>query len=567
MRHRPGSLPFLVGRLAWIVPALLLLVGLVRIVGTHSVFVQTYDEGAHVAAGMEWLDRGSYRYDAQHPPMRIIHAVGPYLLGRRSFGDPSLWAEGNRILYAEDLYARNLSAARMGALPFFALTCIVVWLWSRRLVGPGAALVALVLASTLPILLGHAAIATTDILVTGTFALAVLVYTGWLERPTLWRSLGLGLVLALALLSKFSAALFLVSVLAAIAGLSLLLPGPPARPRIAALRALARPQHLGSAVLAGFIVVWAGYRFSFDGIATPADRPHELIDRLLASAPALRDAAYALVEMPVPAPELVRGFAEAKTHLAVGHTSFFLGEIRDKGWVLFFPVGILVKSPIAFLLLAVVGLLFTGRRAIAERDWRLLAPGVGACVLLLVCLPVSLNIGVRHILPIFPLLAVLAGAGGAALWQWGKPTHAGPLLVGALLAWHLVASVRAHPDYLAYFNECCQAHPERVLVDSDLDWGQDLQRLADELKRRGVEDIRLAYFGTADPRRHGLPKFTPLSPGQPATGWIAISEFHLALGTGQAPYDQYRWLKAHAPVARVGKSIKLYELPDAAGPR
>jgi hypothetical protein len=542
------------------VALLLLLVGALRIVDTHSVFVQTYDEGAHVATGMEWLDRGTYRYETQHPPMRAVHAIGPYLLGIRSFGDPDFWAEGNRILYADNRYERNLSATRTGALPFFVLTGLVVWLWSVRRFGPGVAAVSVALVSTLPIVLGHSGIATTDILLTGTFLLAIFAFTVWLERPTLARSVFLGIALALALLSKFSAVLFLAGSVVAIAALSIVLPGGPSTPRLARIREIASPGHIGVVVLAGFIVVWAGYRFSLEGVTTYADRPHDAVDEILVNRPALRDIAYTLIEMPVPAPELVRGFGQARRHLRTGHTSFFLGEIRTMGWAMFFPVGILVKTPIAFLLLALAGLGYTTIRAIAVPDWRFLAPAVAAWALLLVCLPVSVNIGVRHILPIFPLLAMLAGAGCAALWQWRAPAHAGPLIVVVLLAWHVSSSVRAHPDYLAYFNECCDAHPERVLVDSDLDWGQDLGRLADELKRRGIEEVSLAYFGTADPLRHGLPKIKPLKPGEPTTGWIAISEFHLALGTRAHPYDQYKWLKGHTPVARVGKSIKLYHV-------
>jgi hypothetical protein len=121
--------------------------------------------------------------------------------------------------------------------------------------------------------------------------------------------------------------------------------------------------------------------------------------------------------------------------------------------------------------------------------------------------------------------------------------------------------VRAHPDYLGYFNECCAAAPERWLVDSDLDWGQDLARLAHTLKTHGVDHFYLAYFGSADLSRHGLPPFQDLKAYERVRGWVAVSESHFAMGAQGPPYDWYRWLRDYEPVARVGKSIRLYRIP------
>jgi hypothetical protein len=124
-----------------------------------------------------------------------------------------------------------------------------------------------------------------------------------------------------------------------------------------------------------------------------------------------------------------------------------------------------------------------------------------------------------------------------------------------------VSSARAHPDYLAYFNELAGARPERVLVDSDLDWGQDLRRLTATLQRRGIDTLSVRLFGSADLRRHDLPVFRVLPPYQPATGWIAVSELMLRTS------DRFTWLKAYEPVERVGKSIRLYHIPGEAASR
>jgi hypothetical protein len=150
------------------------------------------------------------------------------------------------------------------------------------------------------------------------------------------------------------------------------------------------------------------------------------------------------------------------------------------------------------------------------------------------------------------------------LWQRAAAL-AGParrLLQGALAAlllWQLATPVYSYPDYLAYFNFIAGSHPEDILVDSDLDWGQDLRRLSQELARRQVPNLYLAYRGTADLTREGLPPFQPLPAGTPVTGWIAIDMLSLKEGRGGLG-----WLTAHTPVTRVGASIDLYFLPPPA---
>jgi hypothetical protein len=128
-----------------------------------------------------------------------------------------------------------------------------------------------------------------------------------------------------------------------------------------------------------------------------------------------------------------------------------------------------------------------------------------------------------------------------------------------LLAWQLVASFRSHPDYLAYFNELGGEHPERILVDSDLDDGQDLKRLADTLRSRHVPVVWLAYAGSATVAEHGLPPVRWLQPHQRVTGWVAASLYSIKLGSLDRPgHDDFAWLEEYTPVARVGRSIRLY---------
>jgi hypothetical protein len=524
---------------------------LARIVATYPVFNQTWDEPAHVAAGMQWLEPGAYTYEPLHPPLaRVCTAVGPWLAGIRPGGHESVWLEGNAILHAGDRYDRNLSLARMGVLPFFILATVVVFAWGRRVGGAPAAIGASLLFTTLPPVLGHAGIATTDMAAAATIALATYCAIRWLEQPTPGRSLLLGVAVAAALLSKFSALLFLPA--AAVAVAVVRWPArqagrpPPPKPR--------RTSGLRAAYLTALVAVWAGYRFDV-GPLTPAAGAQVEAD------PGATDALGRLAAAPIyPAPALFEGVGQLAAKNRAGHKSYLLGEVRETGWWYFFPVALAVKTPLPFLLLCAVGAIAAVRAPPGDHRRSQLLPPAIALAILLACLPSRINIGVRHVLPLYPFLAVTAGLGLAHLV---RSRRAVPLVGAALLlGWHLVSSARTHPDYLAYFNELAGSRPERILVDSDLDSGQDLKRLADTLRARKIPSVWLAYAGSATVAEHGLPPVRWLEPHQPASGWVAASLYSLKLGSlGHPGHDDFAWLERHTPVARIGRSILLYYVP------
>jgi hypothetical protein len=534
-------------------------IAVVRIVSTYTEFSQVWDEPAHIACGMEWLERHTYTFEPQHPPLaRVTVALGPYLAGLRLRGQGDMWEEGNAILYARDRYPLNLALARLGALPFFVLATAIVWVWSRKLFGDTAATLAVLLFTTQPVVLAHAGLATTDMALTATFLAALLAFTYWMEKPDHRRSLLLGLAAALATLSKFSALVFLPACVLALVVCRWITTKETIRFSRLGIRVLFKP--LGIAVISAFIIVWLGYRFSFHSLTTAAERPHRAIDRVLGDHGAPHDLAYYLGELPVPAPELIKGVDAVREHNLGGHRSYLLGDIRQTGWWYFFPVALAVKTPVPFLLLAGIGLVFLVCQAWRDRDWKPIGPAMAAGTILLVSMLSQIDIGVRHILPVYPLLAIVAAAGVISLWNRVRPRLAKALIVLVLVAWQIVASARAHPDYLAYFNELGRDHPERILIGSDLDWGQDLPSLERTLRSLHVDGLALAYYGTADPARSDLPAFSPLTPGRPTRGWVAISVKYLKMGV---PEDRYAfaWLERYKPAALAGRSIVIYYVP------
>ena len=497
----------------------ILFVAAARVVSTWPVFSQTFDESTHIAAGLEWLERGTYLGEPQHPPLaRVAGSIGPYAAGARlSRHNLGLTEQGNEILHSGP-YLRMLSLARAGILPFFLLSIVVVWAHARMLAGEWAAVIAALLYSNLPPVLAHAGLATTDMAVTAGIAAALMLLQRWLLAPSPRVAALLGLATAVALTSKFSSVLFL-----GVAGLV-----------IVAMN-WRRPawRHVA---LAGFVCVlsvWAVYRFDFDRLR---DTHYHLVRAYVGEGPAI-DA------MPLPAPALFSGIAQTLLHNAEGHEAFLLGQYSADGWWYYFPVAIAVKTPIVFLLLAVASAFLLRKRP-------LLAPIAAAAAIVVACFAVNINIGIRHVLPIYPLLAV---AVGCALATRKKA------LAIALLAVELFVSARAHPDYLAYFNAFAGSEPQKILLDSNLDWGQDLLRLEKRARELKIEALRLSYFGTADLERHALPPLLPVVHDRPLPGWFAVSEAHL--GSRDHP-QTFPWLDRY-PYERVGKSIRLYRIPGA----
>ena len=247
--------------------------------------------------------------------------------------------------------------------------------------------------------------------------------------------------------------------------------------------------------------------------------------------------------VPVAMPEFFSGIAQTLIHNGWGHVGYLFGETSSHGWWFYFPVALAVKTPIVFLLLSLASPFIIASRG---RNW--LAPFLAAAAIVVASLFTTINIGVRHVLPVYPLLAVSCGCALAVLWSRYR------VAVLLILAVEVFVSARAHPDYLAYFNALAGREPHRVLTDSNLDWGQDLLRLQKRARELNIDALHLLYFGNADPRRHDLPPLVSARAGEP--GWWAVSETHLALFQ-----DETAWLDRY-PYERVGKSIRLYRVPE-----
>lgn len=500
---------------------------------TARVFSGTVDEPAHLAAGMQWLTTGEYSYDLQHPPLgRVAAALGPFAHGVRTVGAPGVYEEGAQLLGRGQQYIDLLASARHGELVWFLMLAVVVWMWARGSMGDAGAALAVLFVVTNPDLLAHAGLATTDIACAAATTLALYAAARWIERPTWPATLWLGVAVGVAATSRLSALAFLGGALAAC---YLVRAWATRRWSLGAeLDARSWSGRIGVAMLVFAFVIWAVYRFD--------------VGRLSAGGPL------------VPAPAFIAGIDRFVLHGGSGHPSFLLGTPGNHGWWYYFPVALAVKTPIALLLLAVVGAGEAIRGLRDRREWRGAVPLVAALAMLAVAMSVRVDLGVRLVLPVYPLLAIVAAQGALSLWEQSKRL-APRAAVAGLMAWSVIGVVRSYPDYLAYFNVLAGAHPERILVDSNLDWGQDLYRLRDTIAARGIRDsVRVAYFGTTDLAAAGVPNARELGLHERASGWIAASETFLA---GEWVGGAYSWLLDYPASARIGPSMRLWYIPPA----
>jgi hypothetical protein len=537
------------------------------VASTWHVFFATWDEPEHLAAGVELLDRGYYEYDTEHPPIgRVLLALGPYLAGAHSYGTPppSGVTEGEDILYRDGKYDLYLTLARAGALPFLALLLFVTWLWARRLLaGEGAALLAVILLLSVPPVLGHAGVAALDVAAAGTILLALYTLDRWLDTPSWRTALLFGLASGLAVGTKFSAVPYIGLSLLALAATHWVL-APRATPAERARVRRMRAAELVLVALAALVPLFLAYGIRSPHAARVDPRFNWAVSYLLQQRGLDHGVGVLLAHLWLPRElkDLVNGIVAVKAHNDGGHLAYLLGEVRTRGWWYFYLVALAVKTPLPLLAAGSAGVAGLAREGWRRGDnWRFTPAVLILAILAFASSFSNINIGIRHVLILYPLLALGAAWVVTRAWQAlhrmpdRRLAAAGTVALAALLSWQLSTLWTAWPDYLAYFNETV-SHPERILVDSDLDWGQDLRRLEKRAADLKIPRLSLAYRGTADLSREPLPPLVILPPHHPTTGWVAVSELARTRNL-----SDYAWLDAYRPVERIGKSIDLYYIP------
>jgi tetratricopeptide (TPR) repeat protein len=570
-----------------ILTVFLLLFGLL----TVSSFLQkspTVDEPSHLLSGYSALKWRDFRTNPEHPPLAKMLAALPLLWiqikdPRPSSPDWELIPDSKpgpptenlarQMFFNDNDGDRLFFYAKLPMVTLGMVLGIFIFLWTKEIYGIFTAAAALMAYCLDPSILAHGAIVHTDIPFT-TFAFISCCYFWRSLQKLNWVNLALTSVFfALAANTKYSivtilpiwcvwgaAAIYLSPSQLVNFGVTRVVEQPWARVKLIGIV-------FASALVTAYFAIWMIYGFRFQAI--PGH------DRWLSLAPVMPDSA--MLRMLTEIVYQYRVFPEAWIYgqlyilKELGRASYLLGETSADGFWLYFPVVIAVKTPLPLLILLFLAAAtwFKKRRESNAPLFLMLA----AFLYLTFAITSRMNIGQRHILPIYPFVYVLIGGASAALWESRNRTKRGCLVVLAL--WYIWSSVSVYPHYLSYFNEIAGG-PEnghRFLIDSNLDWGQDLKGLKRWMDRHEKQTIQLSYFGTADPDYYGIRGF--YLPGSliihraPENGVFQLPQFlavsaNLRFGDeiflNPPQRDFLRSYQLAEPIDRIGYSILIYKV-------
>lgn len=520
----------------------------------------TWDEPSYIGAGYQFLTTGNPQIVALqlHPPLSYYLNSLPFLplnLDRERFSQENYVQHeyiGLPLIFESDYPPKLLILlSRLPSVLLSTLLGILLWRWSRKLYGEGAGLLTLFLYAFSPVVLANASLATPDILLALTTAAALFLFHAYLLRPSIGRLCLSGLALGLALLSKFTA-LILLPTFAFVLILH-------CRKREACERNGVFTQGLiglcGVFCIA-FLALWAGYGFQFGVPFIPAwlqPRAETLVqEKVFWRVGAM----LAGKGIRVPAYSYILGIYTQLAAAKGWKNNFLFGRISQSGWWYYYWLAFLIKNTIPFLLCLAAGLLVRRNVSAENEDERLLLYSMIPMVVFF-SLPTKINIGIRYLLPLFPLLFVAAGR--AALVFREKRRY----VLVLLCLWQVGAVAWIHPHYLAYFNEMIggPSNGYKYLVDSNLDWGQELDSLAGYLKQNNIQNANIRYFGPPGVLAYyGLRNIEPEKCG-PGPGIWAVSATYLQ-GVYLPDRNCFGWLKKLRPKKVLGYSIFIYQVAD-----
>jgi hypothetical protein len=531
---------------------------------------RTSDETVHMVAGYSHWRFGDFRLNPEHPPLIKELAAIPLILMNLHFPTGNdwdaadEWSIGRRFFYQQRELARDQSGPDApftswkrilfwARIPILALSLVLGWFlfqWAREMFGPPAGLLALSLYVLDPNVVTHSGLVTTDLGVTLFIFLSVYTLWKYASRPHPRRIIWFGLMIGAAFAAKFTA-LWLLPMLALLA-LILLFSGTtlPARP-------WSTQPEIASGRLGRFFSLFAVHVMAF------------AVGFLLLLA------TYAFSHFPV----FWEGISIGMKHAASGNWAYLLGKISQRGWWDYFLIAFAVKSPPGTLALLAASLCF----ALPFRLWHTweerIRKGsflvVPVAVVLIITSIWNVNIGLRHILPMYPFLFMLLGSIAA----WNPSGHSLKKVLPACLLlctfWNAVEAVRISPYDLAYFNPFAggPANGPHWLSDSNIDWGQSTEALKKYVDHMGVPAIYCAFVGDRDPWLHGIQyQYVPgpmnlqavrvrgfVVPEGMARELLAV-EVMISHGFYLSDTEAYSWLKSRTPIDRVGYSILIYDI-------
>ncbi len=567
MNRKPDAAPLL-ERYASPLAVLLLLLFFIHVLTLIPRKSLTIDEPANIAVGYAFLKTGEVNLGEDTPPLvRVISALpllafDPRLpLEDSSWQDRIHWKFGNTFFDSNPppLYLRMVFWSRV---PMVLIACALgglVYFVTRRFFGSLAALGALFLFTFEPNILANAMLVKNDLAA----ALVYLwfFYAAWLYllSPNLRGALHLAGVLAIGMLTKFSLLLLFGLAVIVLGAALILIRGKWSQ------EAAAPPtnfKHILIHCLAGVVLIGVVVNLGYGG---ELFRPH------LSHVP-LHSNVVRLLSYFLPT-TLLAGIETVFQVTGSGWPAFLAGHYSNTGWWYYYPLALAIKLPIPVLVFFVFGLVYCAYVAVRDRDWRWSLLLFAVLFYLVPSLASKVNAGLRHILPIFPPLFILAGAMIARIMKQQRKMMKVATVV--LLMALPILVLKTYPDYLAYFNEVIGGPRNgwKYLSDSNLDWGEELPRLASFVRENQIDDLKLAYLGGGNPGFYGIhaamleipyawePHNVPRT-YVPSPGTYAISVTLLQGAVLGDHRNYFNYFRDREPSARLGESIFVYRVGE-----
>ncbi len=528
----------------------------------------TFDEYVAIPFGSAMLKTRDFHLATNNPPLSFALQALPVWFTSASV-DTEGFAKQNTVWrvaqrFTEANWERVHQYCQLGravSLAVLALTLLLVYGLARSLYGPAGGLLAATFASFCPNLLAHGALATPDIFLTASIIGALWAFDWLLRRPGWAPACALGIALGAASLSKFTG-LLLLGVLPAVAYGLYAWPRPRWRSGDGAALLVSRAAWLWGLAAAAIAVLVINAGYLFDGSLT-----------LLGNYPFQTQLFKSLQGMlpgwlPVPLPYYF--FLGWDVQLGEqGYIAYLLGQWSSHGFPHYYLVGLLVKTPCPVLAAVALAWVYGGRPSRREIP----ALAMAAALLAFFSFGGHKNIGVRYVLVLFPLMSLWIGRlARLNLWNPDYPRKLS-LGVAAAVVWLVVIALVVWPNYIAYFNLVSggPSNGHRYLLDSNLDWGQDLIALREYMEREKVESVDLAYAGRVKPELYGI-RYSDLI-GRPQQRYVAVSanllwgRMYFVNGSSRYPRDKdtYAYLRPLTPKAVLGHTIYVYDLERQPG--
>jgi hypothetical protein len=521
---------------------------------------QTWDEGIHISAGYAYLTRGDYRWNPEHPPLaKLMSALPLTLLGLELPVRGTAWAKQDETLMGIDFLYRNRASADSILAASRGMTIVlsvlflggVAW-WTRRRLGTRAAMLAVFLCAFDPNLIAHGSYVTTDFPVSALYFFAAVLWTDYLVSGRFRDLMIAAVAFALAMVTKFSAILLIPTLIVLYAIRWVQAPREfPLKRAASALAVLG-----GTTIVAVGLVYWPE---TLRCLTTNVPRLAQLVNRKNLVGEIL----YRLGRwFHLPAHPYLVGLSRVAEHNVGGHRGYLLGMRSDKGWWYYFPVVFAVKSTMAALaataLLVAAAIWWIRHRSGVVFTWcGLLIP---PAIYFLFSMTSAIDIGMRHILPVYPFLYVAV----AALLSRALPQKVALFAMIGLGLLQIAECTSIAPDYLAFFNAVSggPANGPRYLLDSNLDWGQDVKKLRAWLEAHGTRTAYINYFGNAEMPYYGV-RMKNFPAPMDEKGWDEMDDFAVASVTPlygvYVPLDLLARLRLREPIAKIGWSMYVYD--------